>query len=216
MGRIKDWNVLLDWVFTDENFEAVMLDVPYEEKLGGLPEEVFAKWQRTPGAVKMAEDREKADINEMNALIEEQVFKAIESYAGCEEKLYSDMAEAFENVQQNYSFEADIGYALEENAPVIWSALESRTQAVWSLPKTDIRADEAELSEESGMRLTREKTDRMLDCVLRADEGIQKQEIRIETVSSAKSDGADVDDMLDEMTARLCAMMAKGTDGIYM
>lgn len=61
------------------------------------------------------------------------------------------------------------------------------------------------------------KTEKILSTVKRDEGNTRVHEIKVE-MAEHESNGADfdVDEMLEKMTERLCNMMAKGADGIYL
>lgn len=75
----------------------------------------------------------------------------------------------------------------------------------------------AEAFIERDMKLSKNRVERVLDSVIGKGEGLNKHDIKIEMVNKpSENDMLDMDDILDEMTQRLCEMMNKGADGIYL
>lgn len=222
MGRIKEWNELFERMTLTEDFEAVMAEdfasVATEPSDMENDEAVYirryALLERIPEVKSggMSAEKRKREV----FASEDFVNMSVEQISFASEKI-EELTEEFEAIKEHYGFE---GYredtVFAENGQKMRETYEEERQKERLLGKKDIDWSEEEFFEGSDMRLTEERTGQILDYAQKTAAESKKHEIRIEMVNDTKrTEDALMDEMLEEMTARLCAMMAKGTDGIY-
>ncbi len=235
MGKVKDWNGLINKAVAQEAFEAVLTLLPYEKTLDVLyessaeaksevsfadkyikaereinafmarEEEFFEAGRRMTALVKKSEERESAERRFSEKLLSVP-----------EEESFGEAFTTFEGEKRRYAFETEEKRNEDEafSAEELFNTI-SAEQEYFYVEHKD--AEEMKLWEKSGMKLSKERVGRILDGAVKSDEGTRKHEIKVEMLKrEAEGDRDDMDEILEEMTARLCAMMSRGADGIYM
>lgn len=244
MGRIKDWNRLLERMEESGDFEAVLSEASGEENEGDEEYVMPCKTGETDfqGFGGMgAEDRKghknerilnknfRGDEKRTKMTARESIRMAFEAFESEEARLnaeyetrllYENAYGALSGSEEEIYLPREAKEALCVSGGALPEAAEPPGAVEWAFECEGLLPDclTGDLaSREEGVRLTEKMRKTILDTTAKREKDTRKQEIRVEMVSG---DGGrkeeDMDELIDGMTARLCAMMMKGSDGIYL
>lgn len=244
MGRIKDWDRLFERTEESGDFEAVLLEFPLEEDEGdeeyvGLYEKGEAYFrsfravaekdggryknetmlsEAFPKGAKRAKMTARESLEEtFEAYRREEARLAVEHEARL---LFENAYEVLSGSEEEIYSPLEVKEGIFVQDGVLFEEAEPSVEAEWAVEREGLliesmRWDEASRAE--GVRLTEEMRKAILDTPAKKEGSTRKHEIRVEMVSGeAHKEGEDMDELIEEMTARLCAMMMKGSDGIYL
>lgn len=239
MGRIKEWNEVFEKsifaedffaliselydkeleetafvkrLYAEENDAGVYVRMPYKE---AFEEAIGEDEQR--GLYSMPEKmagRIKSGRSEWYGEVEiEEGFKNPISYAPKALKEWERLFDAALGIKDFEDYRAEgVDLAQEmRRADTFTEGVEREEDYRFERGAADV------LVKQGGIKLSGERLKRILDYNMKKDPEGRKHEIRVQMVNDKKeTEDMDFDEMLEEMTTRLCAMMAKGTDGIYL
>lgn len=211
MGAAAEWSRMLEGIFEGMFFEArlvfdgEMLEKIWENSAFGLgdeaaPEEVAARWieafERMESRMKRAEDGGNAEDFYAYGAKTEQWERQAEK-----EALIKDVPEKDEKlISVQTGLARDIG---ERNA---------QEMLFESFNKMREHDEEQGIIKKGGRA---EKVRRILESgTEKNDQGAQR--IKVEMTEPKRGYGFDFDETVDMLTERLCALMAKGSDGLYL
>ena len=231
MGRIKEWNEVFEKSVFAEDFFALISELYKEDEEAVLVRRLYGEEKDTGVYVRMpySEAFEEA----MGKDGQRGFYNVPEKMAG---RIKSGRSKLYGEAESEEGFKNPISYApkaLEEWERLFDAALgikdfeDYRAEGVdlaQEMRRAETFTEEAErveaadaLVKQGGIKLSGERLKKILDYNVKKDPEGRKHEIRVQMVNDKKdAEDMDFDEMLEEMTTRLCAMMAKGTDGIYL
>lgn len=233
MGVLKDWSSIMESLTEIDVFEASMSLVPFLESVEehGHYSEVYVKGGFEKAFNKaFFEDGERRD-RQLEPYMGLFAHDYPDFYNGAllsdYEKLFENEEPLIERGQLSYAFTKSEGVT-KVLFPLVEEENGHEAKAVFTLPEAIFGYSEAVYSaltdkEDSSMAdgykeaMEKGAVEKILSGGARETKDARKHEIKVEMISREGSgEDFDMDEMLEKMTEQLCAMMAKGADGIYM
>lgn len=224
MGRVRDWSMLF---MISDSFEAMLTEFPYEELIDAfyVRRDTEEREEKRLDAVLERERRirrrekeldegyvpffdEKVILPMRRRLFieeeEEELLKSIDKkpFAVSLMEAEEEMWAFYEGVRLLSAFGEESFFLKEEDEGFF---------------KEGNLVFEEEDSISDSVTLSPRERERVIESTVKKEEGGRRHEIRVEMVKGeTPGDGEDADDIIEKMTERLCAMMARGSDGIYL
>ncbi len=231
MGKVKEWTSIINMLAEGDMFDAVLTFLPYEE---------WAEKEKRGGAKRgyAIKEGQSAIWNEeiKEASAREEIFETslYEVRRSVKEEALVSLADFWENVPEAFLEEGFIDHAFSEYEKRVRYAYENEgdfteyahnSEALGTLNSAledfgygyDKEDNKEAFGRDLDMKLSRDMRERILESVLKESQESCRNEIRVEMVNeSKKGEDVDMDELIEEMTARLCDMMTRGADGIYI
>lgn len=241
MGRVRDWSILFMISEAMDSFDALLTDFPHEDMLEAFyvrrereneaEERLRDVWENAEKMKRQETETFERYVPSYNERVilpirkrlfwmeeEETFFESLNN-----SRLNVDPLMGVEAVEAFYENKIAMPKTWEEDVLRLGTAEavevksfreEERGKAFWG---EAVAAFGEEGFVEDGMTLTKSERERVIESTVKKEETGRRHEIRVEMKSGDPDrEVDDADEIIERMTERLCAMMARGADGIYL